>query len=372
MHRRQQTCRSLQVAVTLVSAVGFLMASPIHTSMTMTDAWTDLRDVTSLTFEGNWVTLGNFPEPQLQCTGPYCLPGLMPLLVECVNTGFGRSNVQWDCSPSFPPGYGMSKPKVVCEDHPDRSSSLVVSGSCLLKYELSVTGPPSNTSMASYMWVAVVLVIYCVCRLFGFARRIRGAKTRIGTDFDSQPGLEENGGKIGEKGADARDSTAVLGASREVEFDAHGVLDADHPEEDEEAEAQGQDTNPTLQPSQNQLRHRSTIASLVQPSATARLLVPPCSVGSAAAEVTRGWSLFSNPLVCYPPGAGVASRDAAPPPYVSSHTIPLRPSEIVTRQRELQRAGGFRRHSKPDSTTESSTCIVQSISSASRVTGITI
>ncbi|GJJ71156.1 hypothetical protein EMPS_03506 [Entomortierella parvispora] len=100
-----------------------------------------LRDVQTLTLHKGRMTTGrrSSPVPQLNCVGGNACGDYEPDVVQCVNTGFDGSDVQWKCQADMPETFRFGELDVYCEgyNHPD--DPYVLKGSCGLEYKLFYT-----------------------------------------------------------------------------------------------------------------------------------------------------------------------------------------------------------------------------------------
>ncbi|KAF9186039.1 hypothetical protein BGZ51_002283 [Haplosporangium sp. Z 767] len=84
------------------------------------------------------------PVPQLNCVGGNACGDFEPEVVQCTNTGFDGSDVQWKCQADLPHNLRFGQLDVYCEgyNHPD--DPYVLKGSCGLEYKLYYTNVRDN------------------------------------------------------------------------------------------------------------------------------------------------------------------------------------------------------------------------------------
>jgi len=107
-------------------------------------AWSD---VTSLTLRSGQLTTGRRVPPvqQLLCIGGTAATDYAkhPELVQCTQTGFDGVSFQYKCEASLNEAVKFGQTKVSCEGYNHKDDSMVLIGSCALRYTLEYT-PMNN------------------------------------------------------------------------------------------------------------------------------------------------------------------------------------------------------------------------------------
>ncbi|KAG0214109.1 hypothetical protein BGX28_002625 [Mortierella sp. GBA30] len=79
------------------------------------------------------------PVPQMSCIGGNACGEFEPDVVQCTNTGFDGSDVQWKCQADLPDNLRFGQLDVYCEGYNYPEDPYVLKGSCGLEYKLYYT-----------------------------------------------------------------------------------------------------------------------------------------------------------------------------------------------------------------------------------------
>ncbi|KAK3809545.1 MAG: hypothetical protein J3Q66DRAFT_317794 [Benniella sp.] len=100
-----------------------------------------LKDVQTITLHQGRMTTGRRTSPvrQLKCVGGNACGDYEPDVVQCTNTGFDGSDVQWKCQADMPSNLRFGRLNVYCEGYAYPDDPYVLKGSCGLEYNLFYT-----------------------------------------------------------------------------------------------------------------------------------------------------------------------------------------------------------------------------------------
>ncbi|KAG0311895.1 hypothetical protein BGZ99_009845 [Dissophora globulifera] len=98
-----------------------------------------LKEVQTLTLHRGKMTTGRRadPVPQVNCVGGNARGHFEPDVIQCVNTGFDGSDVQWKCQADLPEDLRFGELNVYCEGYGYPDDPYVLKGSCGLEYQLN-------------------------------------------------------------------------------------------------------------------------------------------------------------------------------------------------------------------------------------------
>ncbi|CAI2338991.1 unnamed protein product [Caenorhabditis sp. 36 PRJEB53466] len=110
-----------------------------------------LKDVSAITLHKGKMTTGRRVSPtmQLKCIGGSAKGKYTPKVVQCTNTGFDGTDVQWKCDADLPSDVEFGSLSVSCEGYEYAEDPYILKGSCGLEYELEYTSGSGNHSVSS-------------------------------------------------------------------------------------------------------------------------------------------------------------------------------------------------------------------------------